>query len=182
MKKWMYLIAPCIMLGLFVIVYLSHEKGRVEAERVRNETVAKNVAAEKKKKDEAETRAREDAAKKQAEREEEEKKKETERRLKREADDKKIRDEIAAAVAEAKDAEGKANALQAELDRLQKERDRAGRDAFDAAKAVEAAKVDRRNAELESQRMVEQISRRASDSSLVRMPQPVALPQPPPAR
>ena len=106
-------------------------------------------------------------------------KKEDERRAKQMAADKEIRDGTNAALAEADKYSKEANALQIELDRLQKEKDRLGREAFDLAKQVEAAKVERRNAELESQRMIEMIARRASDSSLVRMPAP---PAPAPAR
>lgn len=171
MKKWMYLIFPGAMLAAFVVVYLTHEKGRVVAEEQRNAAIAKKVAEDKKLKEDAEERARKDAAQKQIEREAEEKKKEDDRRAKREAEDRRIRDETAAATAEAEKFSKEANALQVELDRLQKERDRVGREAFELAKAVEGAKVDRRNAELDNQRMVEQISRRAADSSLVRMPQ-----------
>jgi hypothetical protein len=179
MKKWMYLIFPGAMLALFLVFYVSHMKTAEENERVRTEVAAKKKADEEKKKKEAEDRAREDAAKKQAEREAEEKKKEDERRAKQMAADKEIRDGTNAALAEADKYSKEANALQIELDRLQKEKDRLGREAFDLAKQVEAAKVDRRNAELESQRMIEMISRRASESSLVRMPAP---PAPAPAR
>jgi hypothetical protein len=170
MKKWMYLIFPGVMLGLFLVFYFSHTK-EMEAKEVKNKQVAADKAAkEKKAKDESERLAREDAAKKQAEREAEEKKKDEDRRAKQAAIDKQIRDETLAAKAEGDKAAKEAADLEIQLDRLRKDKDRLGREAFDAAKAVEAAKVVRRNAELDSQRVLEQISKRAHDSSLVRPP------------
>jgi hypothetical protein len=174
MKKWMYLIFPAVMMGLFLIFYVSHTKEMTAREEARAAAVAKKAAEEKRIKDETEARAREDAAKKQAEREAEEKRKEDERRAKVAALDKEIRDGIAAAKAEADKFSKEANALEVELDRLRKEKDRLGREAFEYAKQVEAARVARRNAELDSQRMLEMITKRASESALVRPPAPPA--------
>ncbi len=91
MKKWMYLIPPTIMLGLFMIVYFSH--------------VEKTHAKEK-----------------------------------------------------------------AKADLIAKEKDKLSRETFDLAKQVELARIARRNAELEIQRVTEMIHRRASDSALVKPP------------
>jgi uncharacterized protein involved in exopolysaccharide biosynthesis len=174
MKKWMYLIFPGVMLGLFLIFYVSHMKTSEQNEAARKEVAAKKTAEEKRMKEESEQRAREDAAKKQAEREAEEKKKEDDRRAKQAAIDKEIADGIAAAKADADKAHKQLTDLEVQLDALKKEKDRLGRETFEAAKAVEAARVARRNAELESQRMLEMIVKRAADSSLTRMPQPPA--------
>ena len=113
-----------------------------------------------------------------AEREAEEKKKDEDGRAKQAAIDKQIKDETAAANAEADKLHKEVTALQVELDRLQKDRDSLGRQAFDAARQVEAAKVERRNAEMESQRVLEMIVKRAADSSLTRLPPPPPPPAP----
>jgi hypothetical protein len=177
MKKWMYLIFPGALLAIFLVFYLGHQKEAEKNEAIRKDVAKQKEVADKKAKDESEERARKDAAQKQAEREAEDKKKEDERRAKTAAIDKEIRDGIAAAVAEGDKFHKEATALEVELDRLKKEKDRVGREAFEMAKQVEAARVARRNAELESQRMLEMITRRAADSSLTRMP---VIPPPPP--
>ena len=179
MKKWMYLIFPGVMLGLFLIFYVSHMKTSEQKERERTEFATKKAAEEKRMKDESEQRAREDAAKKQAEREAEEKKKDDDRRAKQAAIDKEIADGIAAAKADADKADKELKALQATLENLKKDKDRLARETFDAAKAVEAARVARRNAELESQRFLEMIVKRAAESSLTRPPMPPPAPAAP---
>lgn len=179
MKKWIYLIIPGILLGLFLIVWFGHQKERQEREAKRAAVLAKKMAEEKAAKEDSERRAREDAAKKQAEREAEAKAKEEERRAKQAAIDKQIKDETEAARKEADKFHKELMALEIEIDRLRKQRDGLTREAFELAKQVEMAKVARRNAELESQRMVEMIARRAADSSLTRPPMlpPVAPPR-----
>lgn len=178
MKKWIYLIIPGILLTVFLVFYFSHQKEATAREEARSTALAKKIADEKALKEKAEQQAREDAAKKQAEREAEEKKKEDERRAKQAAADKQIRDETNQARAEADKAHKELQQLEIALDKLRKDKDRLTREAFDLAKQVELAKVARRNAELESQRMVEMISRRAADSSLVRPPMIPAAPAP----
>lgn len=170
MKKWMYLLAPAVMMGVFLIFYFSYvEKAHAKEREAKARVEADKKAADEKKKV-AEAKARDDAKKRQDERDAEERKKEKERADKQAAEDKKVRDQTNEALARGKAAEDKAKALEAQLDNLRKEKDRLSREAFDIAKQVELARIARRNAELEIQRMTEMISKRASDSSLVRPP------------
>jgi len=170
MKKWMYLIVPAILMVGFVFVYLSHvEKTHAKEAKQKADMVAKKAEDDRKKK-EAEDKARADAKKRQDEREAEEKRKEDEKIAKQRADDEKVR----AATAEF---QNKANASaklieqrEKELDGLRKERDRLNRETFDIAKQVELARIARRNAELEIQRMTEMVTQRAANSSLTRPP------------
>lgn len=170
MKKWMYLIFPAAMLGVFLVFYMSHAKELhekeqrkiAEAKTAREAADAKKAAAEKK--------AREDAAKRQQERDAEEKQKADEKAAKQAADDKKVKDDTAKYVAQGDAAAKQLAAAEQELDRLRKEKDKTSREAFDIAKQVELSRIARRNAELEIQRMNEMIVKRASDSSLVRPP------------
>ena len=177
MKKWMYLIFPSIGLALFLVLYFSHKTKAEEKERAHIALVAKEKADAEEKKKIAETKAREDAKKRQEERDAEEKKKEDEKAARQAADDKKVRDQTAEYTAKA-DAAGKQVAtLEIELDRLRKEKDQTGRETFEMAKQVELTRIARRNAELEIQRMLEMVSRRASESSLTRPPpMPAAAP------
>ena len=95
------------------------------------------------------------------------------------AADKQISDETNGYLAEGKKSQQESAALEIERDLLHKEKDRVGREAFDLAKQVELAKVARRNAELEEQRMVEMITRKATDSAMAKMPPPPPPPAPP---
>jgi ABC-type Na+ efflux pump permease subunit len=170
MKKWMYLIFPTVMLAGFLVIYFSHKEKAEAKERAHIAQVAKEKADAEEKKKVAETKAREDAKKRQDERDAEEKKKEAEKVAKQAADDKKVRDQTTEYTAKADAAQKQVNALEIELDRLRKEKDKTSREAFDLAKQVELARIARRNAELEIQRMTEMVTRRASESSLTRPP------------
>jgi len=176
MKKWMYLIFPGVMLGAFLVVYFAHKKDAEEKERAHIAQVAKEKSEADEKKKAAETKAREDAKKRQDERDAEEKKKDDEKAAKQAADDKKVRDQTTEYTAKAEVAGKKVNALDTELDRLRKEKDKTSRETFDLAKQVELARIARRNAELEIQRMTEMVVRRAAESNMTRPP---ALPAPP---
>lgn len=178
MKKWIYLIVPTVLLvGLFVIY-----KGHVVKAEEKAKTVAAKVAKERaeaeEKKKAAETKARSDAKKRQDERDGEEKKKADEKAARQASDDKKVADQTAEFIAKAAAAQKQVTALEAELERLRKEEDKASRDNFDTAKKVELARIARRNAELEIQRTTDMIARRAAESAMTRPPPP----PPPPAK
>jgi hypothetical protein len=180
MKKWMYLIFPSVMLAGFLVIYFSHAKEAEEKEARHIAQVAKEKSEAEEKKKVAETKAREDAKKRAEERDAEERKKEEEKAVKQAADDKKVRDATAEYTAKGQAAEKQGKELEAELDRLRKEKDKTSRETFELAKQVELARIARRNAELEIQRMTEMIAKRASDSSLTRPP--VIPPPPMPAK
>lgn len=170
MKKWMYLIAPAIMMAGFVVIYFSHvEKTRIKEEKHKADIVAKKAEEERKKKD-AEDKARADAKKRQDDRDAEERRKEEEKIAKQRADDEKVRVATAEFTAKANAATKLVQEREAELDRLRKEKDRLNRETFDLAKQVELARIARRNAELEIQRMTEMVIQRTSNSSMTRLP------------
>ena len=178
MKKWMYLIFPGGALAAFLVFYLSHTK-EID-ERARQSAIvaeAKQKAIDAKKvADEA--RAAAEAKKRQQDREAEEFAKAETKRLKQEAADKEVTDATAKALAEAAASQKEASRLEVELDALHKAKDKATQEAFDLARAVEKAKVDRRNAELEIQRTTAMIADKAAAAAMAKMPTP---PTPPPA-
>lgn len=176
MKKWLYLILPAVMTVVFGVFYVNHEKDVLSRESTRSKQIADKKAADKAVKDAAEAKAKESAKVTQAEREAADAKREADRKAKQDAVDKEIKDSTDASLAEADTSSKRAVILEAELERLQKERDRLGREAFDLAKQVELAMVAKRNAELEEQRLTEMIARRASDAAMAKIPPP-----PPPA-
>ena len=170
MKKWMYIIFPSIMLAGFLVIYFSYKEESEARERAHIAQVEKEKTEAEEKKRIAEAKAREDALKRQEEREAEEKRKADEKAAKQAADDKKVRDQTAEFTAKGEAAAKQVAALQAERDNLRKEKDRTSRETFDLAKQVELARIARRNAELEIQRMTEMVMRRVAESSLTRPP------------
>lgn len=179
MKKWIYLILPAAMLGIFLVVYFSHAKKIEEREVARAEKVRVEQAESTRKKQEAESKAAKDAKERQREREEADAKKDADRLAKQAAIDKEVRDATNAFLADADKASKEASRLESDLASLHKSKDKTNRETFEMAKQVELARVAKRNAELEIQRMTEMISKRASDSSMTRMPPP---PPPPPTQ
>lgn len=177
MKKWMYLIFPGIMLGAFLVVYLSHVEEAEKREQSRLLAAQQKLEKEMQEKKEAEARAAEDAKKRQEEREAEEAKKAEERRRKQEAADKEIQDAIAELHAESDKSAQQAAQLEIELDRLHKEKDLLGREEFDLAKQVEAARTAKRTTELQQQHFTQVLAQRAANSTLAAMPPPPPAPR-----
>lgn len=177
MKKWIYLIVPAVLMVGFLFIYFGHVE-TMHAEKAAKAASATQAKAEAdaKKKD-AEEKARSDAKQRQEEREAEEARKEKEKTDKQAADDKKVVDAIAEFTAKANSASKQVAAFEAELDRARKEKDRLSRETFDLAKQVELARIARRNAELEIQRMTEMIARKAGESAMTRPPV-IAAPAP----
>ncbi len=177
MKKWMYLIAPTVMLGAFMFLYLAESKEAEIKDKARAAELAKTKALEEEKKKIAEEKARLDSAKRSAERAAEEAKREADKIAKREAESKRIQDETDKYLADSAAQTKKISDLELQLEAARKAKDQASRESFDLLKQVERAKVERRNAEIEIARLTEILARRASDSSMTRMP----TPPPPPA-
>lgn len=157
----LYFIIPVLLLAAFSGVYVMHSKDAAAKAALVSAEAAKKTEAEKAKKAEAERQAREDAEKRTAERLAEEKRREDEKRAKWEAAGKQIADDTASYRTQAEKNAAEAKALEAKLAALRAEKDKAGQTAFDVAKDVEAARIRKRNAELEIQRLVEAVARKA---------------------
>jgi hypothetical protein len=178
MKKWLYVISVGSMTALFLVFYLSHMK-EAEANEAARIAKAKNIkAAADAKKLEDEKRARDDAAKRTEERARETAAKEAEKQKKWDDDTRDILNETKDHIARGAKASKEVATLETQLDALRKNKEKLNREAFESAKMVERAQVEKQNAEIETQRFIEMISRRAADSSLTRMPVPVAVAPP----
>ena len=177
MKKWMYIIFPGTMLAIFLVFFMSHAKEADAREKARLEVQAKKLADEAARKKAEEDRARADAEKRSSERAAEDAKKEAERVAKQAAIDKDIKDATDKAMAEGDAYQKNIDRLDAELAQLHKQQDQLTRDTFDMAKQVELSKVSRRTSELEIQRTVDLVARRAQDSYLLRLPPPPPPPK-----
>ncbi len=178
MKKWMYVISVGGMLAIFLFFYFSHIKEAEQQEKIRQEKLEQDRKAEAAKKAEIEAKARADAERRAAERAAADAKKEAEKVAKWEAENRHIQEETDGYNAKANAYAKQASELDIQLTKLRAEKDRLIREAFEFAKQVEQARIEKRNAELEIQRMTDMISKKAADSSLTRAP---VMPTPKPS-
>jgi chromosome segregation ATPase len=171
-----YIFVPLIALGIFV--FFHNDFSKKDAVKKAAEMVEKQAEEQRKaeEKAEAERISKEEAAKRTAEREAAEAAKIAEREAKWKAQG----DEIAQYTAEAKAAsdehQANINKLELQLTGLRKDRENLKQEAYDAMKGVEAARIAKRNAELEVQRMAQMVTQKAETSVLVKKP---ILPPPP---
>jgi hypothetical protein len=172
MKKWMYLIFPGAMLGIFLVFFFSHQKEAEEREHARMVKVEEEARKKEAEKKAAEEKLRQEAMQKQQEREREEAEKERARREKQAALDKEVTDAIATNQALGEAAQKKINAAELELSQLHKDKDRLSRETFTLWQQVESLKVDRQTAEMREQRLTEMIARKASESAMAQLPPP----------
>lgn len=175
---YVYVLLPLVLMLAFLFTpgagYFSSMKELEEKSRRVAAEKAAAKAAEDARRLEIERKAQEDSKKRQEQRDAEDRAKE-QRRIK-EYDDamKQLRDEAAKYAAEADAFQKEANALELQLNELRTTKEKTNREVFELAKQVELAKVNRRNAELEIQRMVDMVAQRLGASSLASMPPPPA--------
>ncbi|MCR6656054.1 MAG: hypothetical protein NVV63_09600 [Opitutus sp.] len=172
MKKWTYVISVGGMLAVFMFFYFSHTKEAEIREKARQEEVARQQKEEADRKAAIEEKARQDAERRAAERAAEEKRKEDERIAKWEAAGREIQQSTDEYNAKADAYNKRVGALEIELNQLRTDKEKLNREAFEFAKQVERARVEKRNAEIEHQRLTDIIARRAAESALVRPPTP----------
>jgi ABC-type Na+ efflux pump permease subunit len=165
-----YFLPPIIMLGVFIFVYQGALKQMALKDEAKAVAKAKFEAEEAARKAEIEKKASEDAARRQREREAEEA-----------AKAKKKEDEYLAVMAqlrsEAADYNAQADKLNKEVQDLElaisqarTTKEKLNRETFDLSKEVELAKIARRNAEIEIQRMIEITGKKVADTSIAKPP------------
>jgi hypothetical protein len=176
MKKTLvtYLLIPGIMLAVFIFFYLGAVKEmNVKAEQA---AAAKALAAteEANRKAEIERKANEDAERRQKEREAADAAKEAKKEADYQAVMTQLNTEAAKYSTQADKLASEVGALENAISAARTNKEKLNRETFDLAKEVELAKIARRNAEIEIQRMVEITGKKMATTS-------VALPPPPPA-
>lgn len=174
MKKWFYLIAPACMLVVFIFLYLGSTKKIAERDRQIAEKAHAAKVAEDQRKAEIEEKARLDAKRHAEERAAEDAKKEKERAEKWAAVGKDIQDQTDGYNKEAEDLSKTVAELQQQLVQLRKSKEAANLEYLAAIKQVELARVDKRTAELDIQRMTDMIAKRAEQSAMAKPPAPPA--------
>jgi len=178
MKKLLltYVVMPGIMFGIFLFFY----NGAVKEMHAKEE----HQKMEKKAKDDAEAarkkviedKAIADAEKRQKDREAEDAKKAAEK----EAAYNKIMAQLASDTADENAQSDKiakdVGNLEISISQARSDKEKLNRETFDLAKQVEMAKINRRNAEIEIQRMVEIAGKKVADSSVAIAPPPSMQP------
>lgn len=175
---YLYIIAPLVLLLVFLFTpgsgYFAAQKkiaAKVAALEAKQEE--ERAEADRKRK-EIEAKAAEDARDRQAKRDAEERARIEKREREYQDVIDKLNKDITEFSSEADKFAKEAADLDIELAKLRARKEQAAREAFELAKQVELAKINRRNAEIDIQRMVEMVAQRLSSS-------PLSAPPPPPA-
>ncbi|SDS33894.1 hypothetical protein [Opitutus sp. GAS368] len=167
-----YVIAPVILMALFGFFYNGALNDMKIKEEGRLAKIAATEKAEADRKAEVEKKATAEALKKQEERAAADKAKEDKKekdyqdamtKLKDEADD--YANQTAKLTKEAAD-------LDASILQTRSDKERLTRESLELAKQVELAKINRRNSELEIQRMIDMVAKKLNDSSIAVAPPP----------
>ncbi len=177
MKKTLitYLLIPGILLAVFLFFYLSAVKAMEhKAEQQKIEKLEKE-RIEKIRKTEIEKKANEDAEKRQKQRDADEAAKLADKEAKYQAVMVQLRTETIDLNIQSDKLAKEVGALEISIAQARINKEKLNRETFDLAKEVELAKINRRNAEIEIQRMVEMAGRKMGDSSVA-----IAPPPPPP--
>jgi hypothetical protein len=164
----LYLIVPVVLLVLFGAVYWQHSQSSAREAAQKAAATAEARQLEDAKKAEAERQAREDAEKRAATRRAEEEKKEAEKRARYEEESVRIAADTARFTARVKELSSEFAALEKRLAELRNRREALNRDGFTLAREVELARIAKRNAELEIQRLTEMVARQAGNTRLAR--------------
>jgi len=164
MKKWMYVTFPGVMLALFLVLYFAEEKKREAREKAHAAELARTKKDQDDKVSAQRVKADQEAKKRTADRQASDKKKEDERLAKWNKEGQEIDTEINRAKTSTDQSAKEIARMEAELAKLREARERGNREFLDALKAVELAQINRRTAELENERLLKIIDRRAGET------------------
>ncbi|MDP2138309.1 MAG: hypothetical protein Q8J74_10700 [Candidatus Didemnitutus sp.] len=167
-----YLIVPFVLLGAFVVFYKGALKEMEAKELRKQQQLAQVQAADDARRVELERRASEDARKRQEQRDAEERAKEEKKERDYQDMMAQLSSETSGYVVEADAFQREINALEVQLGEMRTSKEKTNNEVFELAKQVELAKISRRNAELEIQRMVDMVAQRLGASSLAQIPPP----------
>lgn len=180
MKKLLitYVVTPGIMFAAFLFFYFAAVKDMEAKEKQQIAAKAAKDKAEADRKADIEQKAVKDAQRRQEEREVAEAAKEK----KKEDDYKAVMTQL---TTEANDYNAQADKLAKEaadleisITQTRTNKEKLNRETFDLSKEVELAKINRRNAEIEIQRMVEMTGKKVATTSIAIAPPPPINPTP----
>lgn len=168
-----YVILPAILLIVFSVYYTKVAKPEMAAAvAAKEKRIADDKATEEAHRKEIEAKAQDDARKAQEARDQKEHERQEKAQKDKEEQDRKIQDETAKFENEAASLTKQIAAMEAEIANLRNKREATTREVLDLAKNVELTKINRRNAELEIQRMYDMVAQKVADSSLTKAPPP----------
>ncbi|HEY4301635.1 MAG TPA: hypothetical protein VGM73_12225 [Candidatus Didemnitutus sp.] len=171
MNKY-YVIVPAALLIGFIFVYHGAVKDMDARDAHLKQVAADKAKAEEDHRKELEKKAQEDAAKQQAIRDEADRKKAADEENTYNSAMTQLKTEADGYSSESDKLTKESNQLEIDITKARELRDKTTADAFDLTKQVEMEKINRRNAELEIQRLVEMVGKKAADSTLTAMPPP----------
>ena len=167
-----YLIVPGTLLAVFLFFYNSALK-EMKAKEVAIQVEKDHVKAEDdKRKALIEQQATADAAKRQQERDEADRAKEEKKRRDYQEVITLLTKDVNSNIASTDKYAKETADLELQINSLRNQKEKLNAETFELAKQVERAKIDRRNAELEIQRMVEMVAKKIADSSMTNIPPP----------
>ncbi len=174
MKKTLitYLVIPGILLAAFLFFYLGAVKDMEQRAEKQKIEKAEKAADDLKRKKIIEEKANADALKRQQVRDAED----AAKLAKKEADYQAVMTQLSNETADLNTQADKlakeVGALEISISQTRTNKEKLGRETFDLAKEVELTKINRRNAEIEIQRMVEIAGKKMADSSVAIAPPP----------
>ena len=168
-----YVILPVALLILFGGYYFKVAKPEMAAKVLADEKrIAEERQAEDAKRKDIEAKAQDDARKAQAVRDAKEHERLEKAQRDKDEQDRKVLDETTKYEKEAEKLSKQIAALEIEITNLRNKREDMNHEVLESAKKVELAKIDRRNAELEIQRMYDIVAQKVAASSLTQAPPP----------
>jgi hypothetical protein len=177
MKK-IYILVPLILLVGFTFYYRNFAADLAQREAAEQAAEDARIAEEEAKKLAAEKSARLESEKKAAQREAEAAEKEAKKRAEWEAAGAKLAEETAGYKKQGDDYTKQINELELQLVELRRSKDDRTNEALALTEQVELARIAKRNAELEIQRLTDMVADRAAKSSMTQMPPPAATKAP----
>lgn len=170
-----YVIFPTVLLIIFAVYYTQVAKPEMAAKEIaEQQRIAAQAAIDDANRKQIELKAQQDALRQQEERAQKDREKEEKLKRQQEDQDNQVRVETNRLLAESASLSKQIADLQKGIADLRNHREDLNREIFEDAAKVELAKIDRRNAELEIQRMYDIIAQKIDESFLVKAPPPPA--------
>ena len=167
-----HIVAPIVLFGLFGATYLHHSKTTAAADQTRLAAINQAAAQADLAKTQAEQKARDDASRRTVEKLAAELKAQAERDAQWAADDLRLRNETADYIKRGETMEREIKELEVKLSAARASTQTLTEDTHTLARSVELADIEKRNTELETQRLTEILVRKATGSSLLPPAQP----------
>jgi predicted RNase H-like nuclease (RuvC/YqgF family) len=168
-----YVIFPTVLLIAFGLYYTQIAKPEMaEQERIAADKVAQQAAVDEARRQAIEAKAGADAQVQQQAREQRDREKQEKALREREEQDRQVAAETAKFESEAASLTRQIADMDRQVTDLRAKKENLTKEVFDAAARVELAKIDRRNAELEVQRMYGVVAQKVGESFLTKLPPP----------